>query len=660
MTIAEPGTYPRWGDVPPVGPPTTVVEPTEGEKDIGWQPGKQAQVIDVSINTVANSQLYRVTIANLNVDYTSDPSALDTEIRDGLIAAKNALGALDTVCTAAINGTNKVRLTAFTPGVAIPITEVDTRLSLITVTPNKSDKPIRQYVNWLHWLAYLWVRFLNSVRLRWSDVGTDFFVPASWTLPTTGAGLTGTSGGVLTYQQGRRVLGSNIAKLYPDSSDTYVDLNRDGDFVFASSANLDVAGGGSVPALAASSLRCFRVSTVLGARTVSSFLGEGALGLNVPAMVDATKKWRFRDLVELGRGILGTPTVARLRIFWSSAQTYTLISEYIDGEGSPSAVVVREYVGSTGKHYRVWNGKWVSGTTWNKDTANPSTRTCLEAYFSGVQINLDTTSPFDDSTWVAAVTLDASTGQVILGNGVLSTAALANLPRINMPYSTASGSTITKMLLSSRGSEGIYGLRWFRDNATGEFWETFNADYNDGTGQWARISAGDSMRRVFSPSGGTRLEKRAAGDASPWAAGAWTVVAATDEDGNISGIGDLTALGSVIAPSATFADALTAPGVAKCAAKVRLDGGPSIIRQSGAFPITSVAVTGGGSDAVELTFDGGYPSDAIVVARIFSTGTTFDNDGLLIEEISATVLKINLINSANLTTDPTHLMFVMH
>lgn len=80
---------------------------------------RQVDAASVSVVTVANLTLYRVTINGVNFDYTSDASATATEIRDGLIAAVN--GGAEPV-TAAIGDTDTLTLTHDTPGTAWSLT----------------------------------------------------------------------------------------------------------------------------------------------------------------------------------------------------------------------------------------------------------------------------------------------------------------------------------------------------------------------------------------------------------------------------------------------------------------------------------------------------------------------------------------------------------
>lgn len=103
---------------------------------VGRRLAPVAQVVDITIDTVTNSVAYAVTLNGVVISINSDASALDTEIRDALIAAINADGTLSPKMTAATNGSNKVRVTSDIAGLPFTYSEADAKLSIAEITAN--------------------------------------------------------------------------------------------------------------------------------------------------------------------------------------------------------------------------------------------------------------------------------------------------------------------------------------------------------------------------------------------------------------------------------------------------------------------------------------------------------------------------------------------
>ena len=101
---------------------------------VGKRAANVAQVNTVTIDSVVNDTLYSSTINGTLFTYTSDASAVDTEIRDGLIAAIN--GGAEPV-TAAPAATNTYTLTSDVAGDGFSLV-VDSNESFVVDTANVS------------------------------------------------------------------------------------------------------------------------------------------------------------------------------------------------------------------------------------------------------------------------------------------------------------------------------------------------------------------------------------------------------------------------------------------------------------------------------------------------------------------------------------------
>lgn len=94
-----------------------------------------AQVDTFTIDTVTNGAVYTLTVNGRTVTYTADGSAVNTEIRDGLLAALAALSPAEPV-TGASTGATTFTITANEAGVPFTAAEADAKLSLVHTTPN--------------------------------------------------------------------------------------------------------------------------------------------------------------------------------------------------------------------------------------------------------------------------------------------------------------------------------------------------------------------------------------------------------------------------------------------------------------------------------------------------------------------------------------------
>lgn len=532
MPIEQPSLYPRWADDPPAD---TVTEPTEDEKSEGWQP-PQAQVDAISIDVVADATLYRVQIAwpgqaALDCDFTSGAGATDEQVRDGLIAEINVVAGARVA--ASPDGSAGLLITANTPGEAFTATAATANLTRSEDTPNRTGRPRRQYMNWLSWLAYLWLVFLDAVRFRWSDVGDDWHVPGVGVLPTTGAGLAGTSGTATAYIEGRRVVGESEAHNYPASTDTYLDLTRDAVWVYSSVANNDPE-----PALTANSIRCFVVVTDATDRvSVEDRRGEH---VRFDQQLDLHRTVRFGDA---RRGSLAQRAEARRQVrVADNGAGYTLIDEWINEAGT---LGTRLYVRhSDGRAILVTGASW-NGADWDVDSAALICELSVLAVTSASAMTGEQAiafvpggATFTDAEWYDALSA-ATSGTIDKVRYVEGTTDYSlhgnDYERARRPNHRNQISGVVRNLLHDDATSLGYAIPSGGGGTGGASRGTeraVNCTFDESTGQWSRDSAGAAYKIELS-SAGHRLLQHPAADASPWddtvSAGNWIeVVTLTD------------------------------------------------------------------------------------------------------------------------------------
>jgi len=106
--------------------------PSPTQIKVGKREANVVQVDTVSIDNILDNTTYTVTINGVAFPFLSDGSAIDTEIRDGLIAAIN--GGAEPV-TAAPAASNTLTLTSDVAGDGFS-TVVDANMSVVATTPN--------------------------------------------------------------------------------------------------------------------------------------------------------------------------------------------------------------------------------------------------------------------------------------------------------------------------------------------------------------------------------------------------------------------------------------------------------------------------------------------------------------------------------------------
>lgn len=100
------------------------------------------QVSTITVDTVTNSATYTVTIEGIDVSYTADGSAVNTEIVAGIIAAIEADPAVSMHVTAAATSSTVITLTGRTAGLAFTVTDADAKLTCATTTAADEADPI--------------------------------------------------------------------------------------------------------------------------------------------------------------------------------------------------------------------------------------------------------------------------------------------------------------------------------------------------------------------------------------------------------------------------------------------------------------------------------------------------------------------------------------
>jgi len=100
------------------------------------------QVSTITIDTVTNSATYTVTINGIDVSYTADASAVNTEIVAGLIAAIEQDPATGGSVTCAATSATVITLTGRTAGEVFTLTDSDAKITCATTTAADDADPI--------------------------------------------------------------------------------------------------------------------------------------------------------------------------------------------------------------------------------------------------------------------------------------------------------------------------------------------------------------------------------------------------------------------------------------------------------------------------------------------------------------------------------------
>ena len=442
----QPTQFPRWADDPPVAPPTTIVEPSEPEKDEGFQPGVQALVVAYTIDNVLNSHTYDIRINGVLHTYLSDGTATLTEILNGLRDSVNA----GSEPVTAVNTGTEVEVTADVAGQSFVYDTTDTaNMSVALVTPNKSNKPIRQYLNWLFNLAYQWFAFLLQSLFRSDDMFADQALAAHDDPPSTGVGLGITAGDFSgrVYVNGHAVGPTESpAHTYGASSDTYWDLDEAG--AWHASA---VANGAGAPAVFADSVRVYMVETDGVDRVdVTSFVED---------FVRFNQQLDFEQPTRFGDALLGSAAnraiAARVTRFKDGGPTtYRFVEQFIDDGGAD--LTISMYIREETKALVVVRAATWDGTQWTSNAGAVDVE-MLELSTNGARNRVLTTGPsvnFADSVWFAAETSGGTLSKLTLLDGRIKvgTGLTSNYESVRVARFDGSASATIRSLMSKFGS----------------------------------------------------------------------------------------------------------------------------------------------------------------------------------------------------------------
>lgn len=100
------------------------------------------QIVDVVVDTAANSTDYTLTLESVVFTITSGPAATKQEIAEAFITKISADPVVRGKVAATLNGTDKVRLTSTHAGLVFVVTEGDANLSLASVQSAAEAAPV--------------------------------------------------------------------------------------------------------------------------------------------------------------------------------------------------------------------------------------------------------------------------------------------------------------------------------------------------------------------------------------------------------------------------------------------------------------------------------------------------------------------------------------
>lgn len=606
--VIKPLISPRWADTSP--PAGTLTEPSEPEKNEGFQPGSLAQADDFVI-TVVNTFAYAFTLGSTVITYTSDGTATKPEILAGLIAALVASGL---PITGTDNGSGDLRVTANVAGQAFAVSAVSANLAHTLHTANRTGKIVRQYINWLFMFVCAWVSYLAAALLHWEDFGLNW-ADGGGALPVTSGTLIGTSGAGPAYVSGRRVAGDNVAHTYTLSRDTYVDLDYENVWHYN-----DVANGAGAPALAANNIRLFKVVTSAGAITSVVDLREKRIRFRQPA--------RFDRRIDVGTNIPFSEPAVGHSYDDGSGSAYVFDATHECFQGTTAAHgIVRYYTDSSGQPVITRNAGWDAvGVQWVADVDGDAVflrflktgKIQAQRFPSAVAA-----TPWADGGW---------TNQVLGVQSVIELAQLlpATTPAVYMDTGSVTGGRSELFDSLDPSVSGVARTRVFLTRTGDGLGYAFeiceNCKWDGATALWSRDVAGGSRKHSFSALGYRQLSHSSGGSAT-WvdtvAGGTWNIDAQLNQQllcdnfivnsGAVNGMlrinGDalkLFAAGGVTTTNPLMTDPQlnrqVAKSVCKAWAHVTIDNAGAVTSYEG-FNIASMAISDPGTDHVlHVTF----------------------------------------------------------
>lgn len=257
-------------------------------------------------------------------------------------------------------------------------------------------KPRRTFTNWLLNLAYGWLNWISSAMFNWADLGRDWADTLNGALPTSGAGLVGTSGIGPAYVEGRRVAGPSEAHTYTASKDTYVDLDYENVWHYVVVPNLDPE-----PAVTAHSIRIAKVVTNATDRTSVVDYRDA----RVPVFQDVNFIGRIWALVN-NNNLLAAFNTRRI-----SPASYTLIHENVCATGvTIGHPTVRVWISLAGETVITVNAYQNGSGNWVADVDGLATKTIDgSSGFARYKRNALVATPWNDtSDWTKLIAIDNS------------------------------------------------------------------------------------------------------------------------------------------------------------------------------------------------------------------------------------------------------------
>lgn len=554
----QPTLYPRWADIPPVGPPSTITEPSSPEKDVGFQPNNIAQVVNVTFAGNANGT-YQIVLNSVTSQFVAAGSTL-TQIITGLV---NDIIADGQPITPLNVGGTVLRLTATTPGVAFTFAANSSggasAMTATLATANKSAKPIRQFINWLFNLIYMWIAWLDQIAFSTEDIFGDQALPGG-TPPPTGAGLgpiAANNFSARVFVNGRSVgLISSPVHTYGATTDTYWDLGVDGVWT-----PVVVAALAAEPAVTADSIRVYRVRTNATDRT--AVLDRRRLRVTIRKAIDVTGGVRHTpEGISAGGSPTAGQTIQALdTTVIDGVAASQLLHDLIENHNVLTPMHTYAALSSSLGVTYVWGAVRTGASTWTVENTEAFRLDVIPLGANrGIRFKrmtgLTPTATFADSTWDDQLAANSTRLQLPLGFGLKlggdemgqEDGLDANLTPLIEWVRNAGGADRT--LLSEDRTAGSQSISEYISVESGfvSYERVQNATWDDSANLWGRTLAGQPSWRFTMNAGGYFMDTHASAAAATWATAAWTSVAG------------FTATGTTLANDLTIGDDLTVTG----------------------------------------------------------------------------------------------------
>lgn len=470
------------GTEPAIGPGLTIVQGSfsarvyvDGyEVALSSGPNEQSQIF-VTPAAPNNSTLYRLVINGSNCDYTTDGSATQAELRDGMVAAINANGVINAAVTAVADG-NNVRVTQDVPGAPFTYAIASGPSQPLTLGSSTPD-------------------YVYSVN---SDTYWDLSRAGVWhpVIVASGAGEPAVTANSVRVYRVRTDATDRTALVDRRRSRVAFTKNIDhtGNERFITDTNSKGSGASTDAELLASK------------QTFQSDVGSGR---TYQAHTDTTANDGTTGGVAVYTRMGGIGLSLGKTIVWGARLT-TQPSTWTADKVDVYRLDIQPQGSTHGLRFFRKTGLTLPFTfddsEWDDELAANTTRMQLPLAF-GLKLGVAPFGQMDD----ADANLTALLEFVRNAGGALRTLVSADL--------TAASESIVEYI-------GV-------QSATTTYERVFNATWNDATEQWARTVAGNCWRLRMHPTYGFTVQLRAAASASPWTDGSWTDVL-TVQDGLVS------------------------------------------------------------------------------------------------------------------------------